>query len=353
MLYLFSVIVQATMSRRETKRSSFSRTERESSPKRSRRDGKPESERNHSRAHDLDTLNSKDKDQKLRRRLQDPLPLEAPIEPESKVVTDNAISELEKTADEQNAGAKHFSDPTEVPRSRSYFQHDERASAGQGGRSFGRRATTGVLPHPLFLGDMERGWGSGSKERTSERLVGHKVDMKNFRKRDERTQGRVHDNNIWHHDRFHEFETDAPPPARKRPAFREKKLEPESGNAGEIVTESERPNHPELNGGREERGRRYLHDSNRLEKPVTGDRGPPHRGETQRFGFSSRDRFGGAGGSNGRDRNTGRNWERDEYRPDNPRKEKWKHDMFDEANKSPSPKTAEDQIAKVEALLAS
>ncbi|KAK9109750.1 hypothetical protein Sjap_017810 [Stephania japonica] len=35
------------------------------------------------------------------------------------------------------------------------------------------------------------------------------------------------------------------------------------------------------------------------------------------------------------------------------RAEKWKHDMFDEANRSPTPKNEDDQIAKIEALLAS
>jgi hypothetical protein len=33
--------------------------------------------------------------------------------------------------------------------------------------------------------------------------------------------------------------------------------------------------------------------------------------------------------------------------------EKWKHDLFDDANKSPTTKNEEDQIAKIERLLAS
>ncbi|KAL5710589.1 hypothetical protein ACHQM5_021133 [Ranunculus cassubicifolius] len=33
--------------------------------------------------------------------------------------------------------------------------------------------------------------------------------------------------------------------------------------------------------------------------------------------------------------------------------EKWEHDLFDQANRSPSPKSTEDQTAKVEALLTS
>ncbi|MCL7040714.1 hypothetical protein MKW94_028783, partial [Papaver nudicaule] len=33
--------------------------------------------------------------------------------------------------------------------------------------------------------------------------------------------------------------------------------------------------------------------------------------------------------------------------------EKWKHDLYDEANKSPTAKNEEEQIAKVQALLSS
>ncbi|KAK9085783.1 hypothetical protein Sjap_026194 [Stephania japonica] len=78
-----------------------------------------------------------------------------------------------------------------------------------------------------------------------------------------------------------------------------------------------------------------------------------YRGERQRVGFPSRDRFTGNDGSRGRDRFNGRNGELNQYRPPTVRAEKWKHDMFDEANRSPTPKNEDDQIAKIEALLAS
>ncbi|KAF5191301.1 cyclin-like protein [Thalictrum thalictroides] len=340
------------MSRRDDRDSESKRSyskidrERESSPKRSRRDGKQKTERNTSRDLDFNTSHSKDHDQKFRRRLQDALPLEAPIEPESKLRPNDAKSDLNTETDEtENDGPKHSSDPTEVPRSNSYFQHDERGSAGQGGRSFGRRATT------------ERKWWNDSKERSNHKPGGNQIDVKHMDKRDERIQAGGDKNNVWHHDRFHEMEADALPPARKRPAFREKKIEQESGYSAEITaTDSGRPTRTERPASeiarREERGGRNPYDGDRVDKPFRGDRVPPHRRETQRVGFSSRERFGGGGGASmGRERFNGRYAERNQN--NNIRMNKWKHDLFDETNKSPSPKNTDDQIAKVEALLAS
>ncbi|KAF5733205.1 hypothetical protein HS088_TW17G00745 [Tripterygium wilfordii] len=51
----------------------------------------------------------------------------------------------------------------------------------------------------------------------------------------------------------------------------------------------------------------------------------------------------------GRDRYGGKQG----YHSSNGRVEKWKHDLFHEANRSPTLKNEENQIAKVEALLAS
>lgn len=77
------------------------------SPKRSRRDGKPETERLPTEP-DLD----KDRDHRHHRRLQDPLPLES----------GTVNKESEKVADGTKGVAKHSSDPTKLPLSRSYFQ---------------------------------------------------------------------------------------------------------------------------------------------------------------------------------------------------------------------------------------
>ncbi|KAL5706797.1 hypothetical protein ACHQM5_024919 [Ranunculus cassubicifolius] len=298
----------------EAKRPHSSKIERDPSPKRSRRDGKPKTERNTSRSYDLDTLDSNDHDQKPHRRLKDALPLEAPLEPESKAAPEIADLDSKKYND-----IKHSSDPTEVPRSRSYFQHDdrERGLSGQGGRNFYRRATT------------ERGGWTNRKDRYNEKP------------RDRRDYARVShrrdDENVWRHDRFHEVEKDAPP-ARKRPAFREKKIEQESEISTQITgTDSTRSN-SRVDRYMFEKRRRDAWDGRR-----SYDRAQPlHR----------RERYGGGGGPMGRDRFSGRYDDgHDDLRQDGT--EKWEHDLFDKANMSPSPKSAEDQIAKVEALLAS
>jgi hypothetical protein len=101
---------------------------------------------------------------------------------------------------------------------------------------------------------------------------------------------------------------------------------------------------------REERGRNPRH-LDRPEKPSVGDRLPPKRGEAHRDGFLSRERYGGSGGGGnyrGRDRINGRQG----YLNGGTRVEKWKHDLYN-ASGSPTPKNEDDQIAKLEALLAS
>lgn len=165
------------------------------------------------------------------------------------------------------------------------------------------------------------------------------------------------DNHTRHRDGSSKVEVDAPTPARKRPAFREKKIAVDSENVDKAAVASETkkssdPHHPEDGRERrEERGRdtRY---SEKLNKHVTGDMGAK-RDEIKRGGYPVRERYGNGGGGNyrGRDRFGGRQG----YRAGagGTRVEKWKHDLFHEANRSPTPKNEEDQIAKVEALLAS
>lgn len=91
------------------------------SPKKSRRDGKQATERTYSSSHhrDVDTL---ERDQKRRRRLQDAQPLEIPPEMESKVQPETIKEGVDKKVDGLPDGRKHSSDHTEIPRSRSYFQ---------------------------------------------------------------------------------------------------------------------------------------------------------------------------------------------------------------------------------------
>ncbi|KAJ7296954.1 hypothetical protein O6H91_Y088200 [Diphasiastrum complanatum] len=74
----------------------------------------------------------------------------------------------------------------------------------------------------------------------------------------------------------------------------------------------------------------------RVEKDHEQDRASYRGGRARRFGGRVRERWGGR---NGRDNEVLFH-------------DRWKHDLFDEANRSPTPKQEEDPIAKVEALLA-
>lgn len=59
---------------------------------------------------------------KNRRRLHDPLPLETPPSSNPKVETGSTSKESQWKGHTNSEGVKPSSDPTEVPRSRSYFQ---------------------------------------------------------------------------------------------------------------------------------------------------------------------------------------------------------------------------------------
>ncbi|KAI7991765.1 hypothetical protein LOK49_LG12G00516 [Camellia lanceoleosa] len=329
------------MSRREARESDSkrhrSKFDREPSPKRSRRDGKPATERPSSNLN-LDVGDHSDRDQKHRRRLQDALPLEAPPALDSKVETGAGNKEIDKKTNGQHEGTKNSSNPAEASRSRSYFQHNERGNAGQAGRTTSRRTTT------------ERGWRD-SKDQHSDRAT-EKTTPRDTEKKYEKSQARGSANRVWRHD--YEVEAGQQPPVRKRPSFREKKIEVNSENTDKARTEPVKPSRPDRplleSEKREERG-----GHNPLEKPFVRD-GEANRGEAPRGSFPSRDRYGGGGGGSGssyrgRERSNGG---RRGYHPSGGvRVEKWKHDLYEEANRSPTPKNEEDQIAKVEALLSS
>ncbi|KAL8234672.1 hypothetical protein R6Q59_020772 [Mikania micrantha] len=123
---------------------------------------------------------------------------------------------------------------------------------------------------------------------------------------------------------------------KKRPSFRETKL-PVNESAPQATKTP-------ANAEGSERGKQPPVD--RPDRWLAGGR-DPHRNETHRMKFQSRVRHGAGGSFRGRDGfNQGQ-------RQSGGRVEKWKHDLYDEANKSPNTKNEEDQIAKVEALLAS
>ncbi|KAI4295767.1 hypothetical protein L6164_035777 [Bauhinia variegata] len=328
------------MSRREGRDSDskrrHSRFDREPSPKRSRRDGKQERERDRATSGaNLDSGDHVDRDQKRPHRLNDALPLEAPLAHDSEQEAGANNKNPDRKLNGHNEGPKHSSDPTEVPKSRYYFQHDDRRSARQ--------------PSRRVIG--ERGWWKDSKDQHDE-----KVERNISREqRDEKLHAKLDDNTFQRKDSFSERKDDPPPTTKKRPAFREKKIlvDTGDGNPAAAVTakssqgQGDRP--LERNERRQERSSNP-HSLDRHEKQYAQDRGP-NKGEARRDGFSSRGRYGGSGGNNNyreRDRFGGRQG----YLPSKTRIDKWKHDLYEDVNNEPVPKNDDEQIAKLEALLA-
>ncbi|KAJ7967575.1 Btz domain containing protein, partial [Quillaja saponaria] len=217
------------MSRREARESDSgrhrSRFDREPSPKRSRRDGKPETDRvktgtNH---------DNRDLGQKHRRQLQDTLPLgsDTPLARNSKQENGTAKKDSDMKPDKQYDGTKHSSAPTEVSRSRSYSQHHERGSGGQVGRSSGRRATG------------ERGSWKDSTDWHIEKAERATHDRE---QRDERSHAKVENISSRHNDGISERKDDVLPTTKKRPAFREKKIVVDPGNAEAAASETLKSN---------------------------------------------------------------------------------------------------------------
>ncbi|CAI9764436.1 unnamed protein product [Fraxinus pennsylvanica] len=279
-----------------------SRFDREPSPKRSRRDGKPATERP-----PTDTGLNKDhldRDQKHRRRLQDAFPLEAPSAQGSKVETQAVSKESENKINGHNDGTKHSSDPTKIPRSQSYFQEQH-------------------------------------SDRIEKKAVVNDTEQKVEKAKD---NDNGEDNRVWRHDGYFEMEADQKPPVRKKPSFREQKIPavPDKTDKG-ITNSRDLPVDNERRVERENVSRNY----DRPERSFMGER-EAKRGETWR-GNSSRDGYGASSGLRGRDRFGTRQTDR----PTAGRVEKWKHDLYEESNRSPTPKNEEDQISKIEALLAS
>ncbi|XP_075501753.1 uncharacterized protein LOC142539895 isoform X2 [Primulina tabacum] len=331
------------MSRREDRRSDSkrhrSRFDREPSPKRSRRDGRPATERPHSNPDlDKDQLSS---DHKHHRRLQDALTLEAPLGRDAKVETGMVSKESEEKANRNPEGSNHPIDPAKVPRSRTYFQHDDRGITRQDGRGFGRRT------------DNERGWWRDHKAQLNSRTE-NKTSSSDARRKDEKAMDN-RENNTWRHDGYFEMEANPKPPLRKRPSFSEQKIttaDPEKADKSATAANPVLPNPGDRAAKSDKREERvhYSRYSDKPERPLARER-ESSKGEVWRGNFTSRDRHGSSGGYRGKDQFTGRQG----YLPpgDGGRVEKWKHDLYNETNRSPTPKNDEDQISKIEALLAS
>ncbi|CAN1156200.1 hypothetical protein LINPERPRIM_LOCUS20058, partial [Linum perenne] len=134
------------------------------------------------------------------------------------------------------------------------------------------------------------------------------------------------------------------PPVRRRPSFRETKIPADSENDENPAAESNRSRSQidhRVSGGEMRDGSR---DVDRLERRAAagfsmgGNRGAFLSRDQYRSSYVGRESFNG----------------RQSYHPQSGRREeKWKHDLFDEDTKSPTAKNEDDQIARIEALLAS
>lgn len=155
--------------------------------------------------------------------------------------------------------------------------------------------------------------------------------------------------------------------SRRRRAFREKKIQPEDvvvdvvgieSDSVKPLTSSHYERRPGVNSSDKREVRRSYDrqfygplPSGRYDRQFQGSWG---RGDSDykrgdawvsRYGDQNRERNGGRHGQPGN--------KSERYNGINSsfKVEKWKHDLFEEANKSPNQKNEEEQIAKVEALL--
>ena len=156
------------------------------------------------------------------------------------------------------------------------------------------------------------GWKDTKKQLNEMEQTSHGREQRN-----EKSQAKLDDNTFQRRDGFTER-------SRKRPAFREKKIVVDSGDANVAAVKSSQ---------KEERNSNPQH-LDRPEKHFADDKGEARRGR----------RYGGNDSYKGRDKFNGRRGYRSE---------KWKHDLYQEVNKDPIPQNEDDQIAKLEALLAS
>ena len=153
----------------------------------------------------------------------------------------------------------------------------------------------------------------------------------------------------WKHDGFFKLEEEAPV-AKRRPGFKEvgMPLEGHESALTEPDAKSRKPDQPGLTSGMGEERRNYHSRDDRGTWRGFSD----YRSAGQRNGYDSRGRFAGRGGR-GRDRFDYQYGGRSNmHEAGGDETEKWKHDLYDQTDSTPAPMTEEEQIAKVEALLA-
>jgi hypothetical protein len=323
--------------------------EGDSSPGRTKRYGKPATERaSHGNTGAVPDVTVQD--QKRRRRLQDPLPLEVPLH--------ETVSKSEHEALRKGSDSKSYnsSKPTNVP------HHDER-NAVSSSRNVRRR------PYP-----DHGSWSDSSKGRITDRY-GDRADYADVRGRENRAQVLAKEegsDKVWRHDGFFELEANEPQ-ERRRPAFRETKVVSQDGDSGSktAIAIDKRDGYNKVADSIKREGRGDANErhheietwSERVSEGGWRGRDNVPRNEDVERGrwlerdphndrFQYRGRFSSS--LRGRER-PGRQFdgsESNQLRSRTFSAEKWKHDLFDQANRSPTPKTEEDQIAKIEALLA-
>ncbi|XP_074285124.1 uncharacterized protein LOC141610768 [Silene latifolia] len=277
----------------------------------------------------------RDRDQNRRRRLHDALPLETSR-------TSDAKPEVKDANDKSGRKAVELSEtanPTGVPRSRSFSQRDDRGTAAQDGRRSERRLTS----------DHGKWKDSRDVERAARRTAGANLIEK------EKPNARGGDSRNWRHDRFFE-EKNADPPAKKRRQFREEKLPLESKPANDVTAvpskDIQHPNSTTATERLEERYRTHRPlERNDSDRPFVKSRPLFNRERGERTDMPPRNRFNNGGEYDNRYRGRDNFGGRQGYQSGSGgRVEKWKHDLYDEANASPT-KIEEDPVAKVEALL--
>lgn len=196
---------------------------------------------------------------------------------------------------------------------------------------------------------QERGWWRDPTEQQNDSTI-NKTVSSDTQQKGEKSKDNREGNHVWRHDGYFEMEANVKPPVRKRPSFREQKIPADPEKTNKAAADPVMPNpqdHAVDSRRRNERGHNSRY-SDKSERPFAGGR-ELNNAQSWRGNFSSRDRPSANSGYRGRDRFTARQG----YHPTAGRVEKWKHDLYDEANKSPPPKNEEDQISKIEALLAS
>ncbi|KAL6648619.1 hypothetical protein ACP70R_012843 [Stipagrostis hirtigluma subsp. patula] len=324
---------------------SSSRSRRDDpSPRRRRDDRRHESDRARRRSRDEESAKEADRDQK---RNRDAPQSDDPVNAEAKSLGDAKNDPPTTVRHERSPrGTKRFSESRESWRPRSFFQHDERGSAGQGGRRYDRQAN-------------DYGRQRDEKEHLVDREK--KEDGHTSQGKVERAQQQNDGDSTWRHDGFFKLEEEAPL-AKRRPPFQEMKMSQEQ-ESGAVVTEPDTRSWKLDQTGsssavRDER-RNYHARGFGNHRPFgrPDDRSfrrgfPEHRSDGQRNGYDSRGRFAGRVGMD-RDRfNNPYGGRNNAHQTTDDQQEKWKHDLYDQTNRSPTPKTEEEQIAKVEALLA-